>query len=270
MSDTFHFIEYQKQRENMNYMDKVIYKKYYENIVEKISNSSSDLLLQAIVIGIITTTILVKANLQINSFMSILIAFVLSYLWLEMGSIKKIDSDNNNNSDIEKLNGKLNGKFLNNLNFANQSNSVLYMNPALVKVFTSMYPFARFDVRNYKEALISTNELIRVYESAKIGHTLPNQTIDIAESLQRNILNHMQSIIHSFPTTVIADYRFEVDINILQKILQKIINDIKLIYEVYYEENGPSIYNPPPSIRSGPWENPLNEKEYNKHWNFYY
>jgi hypothetical protein len=261
MSDTFHFIEDQKQRE-------VIYKKYYENIVEKISNSSSDLLLQAIVIGIIITTILVKANLQINSFMSIFIAFILSYLWLEIGSIKKVDSDNNNNSDIEKLNGKLNEKY--NLNFANQYNSVLYMNPALVKVFTSMYPFARFDVRNYKEALISTNELIRVYESAKIGHTLPNQTIDIAESLQRNILNHMQSIIHSFPTTVIADYRFEVDINILQKILQKIINDIKLIYEVYYEENGPSIYNPPPSIRSGPWENPLNEKEYNKHWNFYY
>lgn len=259
MSDTFNFIEDPKQK-------KVIYKKYYENIVEKISNSSSDLLLQAIVIGIITTTILVKANLQINSFMSILIALVLSYIWLEMGSIKKIDSDNNNNSDIEKLNGK----FLNNLNFSNQYNSVLYMNPALVKVFTSMYPFARFDVRNYKEALISTNELIRVYESAKIGHTHPNQTIDIAESLQRNILNHMQSIIHSFPTTVIADYRFEVDINILQKILQKIINDIKLIYEVYYEENGPSIYNPPPSIRSGPWENPLNGKEYNKHWNFYY
>jgi hypothetical protein len=260
MSDTFNFIEDQKQRE-------VNYKKYYENIFSKISNSSSDLLLQTIVIGIISTTILVKANLQISSFMSIFIAFFLSYIWLETGSIKKVDSDNNN-SDIEKLNRKLNEKY--NLNFANQYNSVLYMNPALVKVFTSMHSFARFAVKNYKEALISTNELIRVYESAKIGHTIPNQTIDIAESLQRNILNHMQSIIHSFPTTVIADYRFEVDINILQKILQKIIDDIKLIYEVYYEENGPSIYNPPPSVRSGPWENPLNGKEYNKNWNFYY
>lgn len=264
MSDTFHFVEDQKQTE-------VVYKKYYENIIERISNASSDLLLQPIVIGIITTyvfTILVKANLQISSFMSIFISLLLSYLWLDFGSIKKVDDDNNNNSNIEKLNGKLNEKY--NLIFSKQYNSVLYMNPALVKVFTSMYPFARFDIRNYKEALIATNELIRVYESAKIGQKLPNQTIDIAEALQRNILNHMQSIIHSFPTTVIADYRFQVDLNILQKILQKIIDDIKLIYEIYYEENGPSIYNPPPSVRTGPWENPLKEKEYNKHWNFYY
>jgi hypothetical protein len=264
MSDTFHYIEDDKQ-------NKIIYKKYYENIIKIISNSSSDLLLQTIFIGIITTyvlNILVRSNLQISSLISIVIAFLLSYLWLESGSIKKVNNDNNNISNIEKLNKKLNKKY--NFFLNNQHNSVLYMSPPLVKVFTSMYPFARFDIINYKEALIATNELIRVYESAKIGQKLPNQTIDIAEALQRNILNHMQSIIHSFPTTVIADYRFQVYINILQKILQKIIDDIKLIYEIYYEENGPSISNPPPSVRSGPWENPLKEKEYNKYWNFYY
>ena len=144
------------------------------------------------------------------------------------------------------------------------------MNPALVKVFISMCPFARFDTRNFKEALIAANQLIRVYESAKLGQKLPNQTIDIAEELQRNVLNHMQSIIHSFPSTVIADYRFQVDLNILQKILQKIIDDIKLIYQEEFDKNGPNIYNPPPSVRSGPWENPLQTKEYNKYWNFYY
>ena len=261
MSDTYHFIENIKQK-------KVIYKKYYENIIELISDSSSDLLLQTTVIGIIAITILVRFNMQINSIIYIAIALLLSYLWLKYGNMKKVNNDNNNINNIEKLNKKLNKKY--NFFFSNQHNSVLYMNPALVKVFTSMYPFARFDIINYKEALISTNELIRVYESSKIGHKLPNQTIDIAEALQRNILNHMQSIIHSFPTTLIADYRFQVDLNILQKILQKIINDIKLIYEIYYEENGPSIYNPPPNVRAGPWENPLNEKEYNKNWNFYY
>ena len=66
------------------------------------------------------------------------------------------------------------------------------------------------------------------------------------------------------------DYRFQVDLNILQKILQKIVDNIKLIYKYHYEKNGPDIYNPPPSVRSGPWKNPLEDKDYNKYWSFYY
>ena len=76
----------------------------------------------------------------------------------------------------------------------------------------------------------------------------------------------MQSILHSIPST---DNNFEIYLNTLQKILQKIVDDVKLIYEKEYEKNGPNIYNPPPSIRSGPWSNPIDSKEYNPFWNFY-
>ena len=48
------------------------------------------------------------------------------------------------------------------------------------------------------------------------------------------------------------------------------IDDIYFIYQEDYEKNWPNIYNPPPSIRSGPWGNPLYTKEYNKNLNFYY
>ena len=184
------------------------------------------------------------------------------------GNVDEIDKYEKNEEHLKKLNKKMNKK--SNGIFCKNYNSVLYMNPALVKVFISLCPFARFNYKNFKNSLISANQLIRVYESAKLGQQLPNQTIDIAEELQRNTLNSMQSIINSLPSTVIADYRFQVNLDILQKILQKIINDIKIIYDVHYEENGPSTHNPPPSVRSGPWGNPLEAKGYNKNWNFYY
>lgn len=239
-----------------------------ENLVEKIKNASSDLILKVVFFGIIISGILIRSGLTTNVLLSLIISGIICYFFLTSGRINEEEQVNNCSENLDNLNDKLNKNY--ELIFGNLYESVLYMNPALVKIFIKMCPFYRFNTRNFKEALVSTNQLIRVYESAKLGHQLPNQTIDIADGLYRNIMNQMQSIIHSFPSTVIADYRFQVYLNILQKILQKIIDDIKIIYEMEYAKNGPNIYNPPPSVRSGPWNNPLISKEYNKHWNFYY
>ena len=233
-----------------------------------IYNISPELLFRVLVVGVIIANILVRANLPTNVLLSLMIAGLVSFYFIGQGKITEHKEEKKCDEKLNMLNKKMNKKY--NQIFSKLQHSVLYMNPALVKVFISMCPFSRFDTKNFKEALVAANQLIRVYESAKLGQKLPNQTIDIAEALQRNVLNHMQSIIHSFPSTVIADYRFQVDLNILQKILQKIIDDIKLIYQAEFDENGPNIYNPPPSVRSGPWDNPLQEKEYNEHWNFYY
>ena len=119
-------------------------------------------------------------------------------------------------------------------------------------------------------ALIAGNQLVLLYESAKIGHQFPNQSISLAEQLQRNIMNSMQAFVLSFPTTVVSGYRFEANLKVLQKVLQNIINNIKLIYDDHYAQNGPDIYSPPPDIYSGPWKNPLDSKEYNKYFNFFY
>jgi hypothetical protein len=232
--------------------------------VNDLTNISSELIFKNIII-IVIIILLLKSNLQINVLFYLFIGGLILFMFLKQEKIKK---EKNYYEKLQKLNKIMNKK--NKQIFSQINNSVLYKNPLLVKVFIRMYPFSRFNIKNFKEALISTNQLIRVYESAKLGQKLPNQTIDIVEELQRNILNNMQSIIHSFPSTVIADYRFQVDLNILQKILQKIIDDIHLIYQEDYEKNGPNIYNPPPSIRSGPWSNPLYTKEYNNNWNFYY
>jgi hypothetical protein len=143
-------------------------------------------------------------------------------------------------------------------------------NPELAKVFMKLYPFYRFDPVNYKSSVKSANDLVELYESAKLGHRLPNQTIDLAEKMQRDVLNSMEAIMNSLPTTIIGNYEFQSGVLILQKIIQQIVDNIKLIYDDFYDRNGPSIYHPPPSTRSGPWANPLKAKDYNKNWNFFY
>ena len=246
---------------------------FFENLIQKIINSTPNLLFQCIIIIIVITTIFTRLNIQINIFFFILIAFIFSYYWLTLQSINNIYNKNENIYDLENLNSRMNKNY--GLDISDdiiniKHNSVLYMNPILVKIFIKMCPFARFSTNNFKLALLSANQLVRVYESAKLGQKIPNQTIDIAEQLQREVLNNIQAISNSFPTTIMADYRFEANLNVLQKILQNIINDIKLIYDFEYEKNGPNIYNPPPSIRAGPWSNPLESKDYNQSWNFFY
>lgn len=150
------------------------------------------------------------------------------------------------------------------------NNKIKFKKNPLEQIFIKLYPYSTLNPKNYNDALKSSKELLQLQKMAIEGHQIPNQIIDIAEQLQRDILNDIQSLIHSFPSTVIDNHNFEIYRNILQKILQNIIDDIKDIYLERYERVGPTIYNPPPCNRSGPWKNPLVEKDYNSNWNYYY
>lgn len=240
----------------------------FQNVVNKIQNVDNYQLFEAVLIGIIFTFIFARSSIPVQGFLSIFVGVIIAYLWVVFNDNSNAKKEEDQEKDFDTLQKQMNYSFM--PFFATKQTSVLYMNPALVKIFIKMCPFARFDPLNFKESLVSANQLVRIYESAKIGNQVPNQTIDIAEQLQRNVLNHMESLINSFPSTVIGDHRFQTDMSILQKILQKIINDIQVLYEDYYVQNGPNIYNPPPSLRAGPWKNPLKAKDYNKYWNFYY
>lgn len=245
---------------------------FFEILIQKLQNSSQTLLFQSIIIIVIITTVLVRLNISINIIFFILIACAFSYYWITYENMNNINNKNENKSNLVNLSKRMNTAYGIdiNSNIINKHNSVLYMNPALVHIFIKLCPFARFNTNNFKLSLLAANQLVRVYESAKLGHKIPNQTIDIAEELQREVLNNMQAILNSFPSTIIGNHRFQANLDVLQKILQKIINDIKLIYDNEYETNGPNIYSPPPSVRSGPWSNPIDSKEYNQYWNFYY
>jgi hypothetical protein len=173
----------------------------------------------------------------------------------------------NNNDVYDSLVDTMNKKYT---PFDHTYQSFLYKNPALITIFARFLPYCKFDTKNYKEALIAGNQLVLLYESAKKGHRFPNQSIDLAEQLRRDIMNSCQALVLSFPTTVVADYKYNANLNVLQKVLQNIIDNIKLIYEDKYVQYGPDIHSPPPSINNGPWKNPLDDKEYNSYWNFYY
>jgi len=239
-----------------------------ETVAEKIEMASPELIFKIVVISLIALTFLIRLNFSPDVLLSVGLVLLLAYFLLTRGHIVEMEERKENNEKIIDLHKKLNT--ISGSMITSNYNSVLYKSPGLVKIFTTMLPFAIFNVINFKEALVAANQLVRVHESAKLGHRVPNQTIDIVEALQREVMNNMQSIINSLPTTVMPGYRFQVDLNILQKILQKIVDDTKLMYRYDYEKNGPDIYNPPPSVRSGPWRNPIGDKDYNTNWNFYY
>lgn len=219
-----------------------------------------------LVFGFIFMAIVLREQIAVNTLIAFLIFLLLSYLWLSKKAEDIQEETNKNNDEVKILNKALQEK---RTIFDHSARSLLHRSPVLVKIFSSLYVFARFDEKSYQEALIKANQLIRVYESCKLGTVLPSQFLDIAEHLSRDCLNHMQSMIHSLPSTSVGDFRYQVSIQILQEALQKIVDDIHLLAKVHYENVGPDIYNPPPDIRSGPFPNPMEDKDYNPHFDFY-
>jgi len=232
------------------------------------SDTATDqMIFESAMLGIVSAALYLRVSTTGTAFTAIVLGAILGSLWFsykKFHETKKVDT-------YKKKSTRLARTMQRKRNFFDKSaRSLLHRNPALVECFAKLYVFARFDRKNFKDALISANQLIRVYESSKIGVVLPNQVIDIAEELQRNTMNYMHSMIHSLPSTTVGDFRWQVNLNILQKVLQKIIDDIKLISEAQYHQVGPTIYNPPPDYRAGPWPDPTKSPEYSDRWDQYY
>lgn len=264
LNDIFPFLE------EMDETIKPPAKHFYESVMEKFEFSSNDLKFRIFMIFIIFFTILIRFNFfrNFNTAISFGIVIILCQYFLTYNILKQNKKNTEGDINLSKLDRDMNKSF--SLIFTNKYNSVLYKNPEIVKIFIKLQPFIKFDNRNYKESLVSANQLIRVHQSAIKGQKNPNQTIDIAEQLQRDIMNHLQSMIHSFPSTEISRFRFTSYLKLMQQATQKIINDLKVIYEYHYQQVGPNIYSPPPNERSGPWRDPTKTREYGPNWNFYY
>jgi hypothetical protein len=232
-----------------------------------ILTATDDIVFQSVMLALVVGGVFLKVSSTATAFTAFIIGVIVGGVWFSYaryGEEKVVKDYKNKVTRLERtMQRKRNF-------FDNSARSLLHKNPALITILAKLYVFGRFDRQNFKDALISANQLIRVYESSKIGVVLPDQIIDIAEELQRNTMNYIHSMIHSLPSTTIGDYRWQVQLDILQKVLQKIIDDIKLISEAQYEKIGPTIYNPPPDYRSGAWPNPIAQKEYNAHWDQYY
>lgn len=199
---------------------------------------------------IIISILLIKLNIPSNVWFCILIAILLSYYFITTKDITK----HTDNDDMKK---KLD-------DLLDKNDSLL--NPSLVKIFVKLYPYSRFNPDCFSKALIGSNQLCRLYESVKVGNSNINHIIDITEELQRNILNNLESISHSFPVSINSHDKFKAYIKILHKLLEKMNDDIKKIYQYKYDKSGPDIHNPPPTTRGHPWSNPDN----NDTWSFYH
>lgn len=232
---------------------------------DNIKSSPPELLLSTFFVFFITSGVIYR--LSASAFPSFLVGLFLTLIYYSYKFEQTKNEVDVFKKKVKRLERTMQRK--NNI-FSKSARSLLHRNPALVNCFANMYVIARYDKKNFKDALISANQLIRIYESVKLGVVLPDQMIDIAEELQRNTMNYIHSIINSLPSSTVGDFRWQVNMNILQQVLQKITNDIKLLAKFQYEKTGATIYNPPPDYRSGTWANPLNSPEYSENWNQYY
>ena len=229
------------------------------NLIYFLQNYPEKFVMETLIIfSIIFIFLYRNINIVFYPIIVFILSIIMTYIYQSSTLEKIVVNENEHNDNIDKLDFITNEEYF-----------YIHNHPAISKVFSNILPYAEYNIQNFKEALISTNEFINIYETSKLReYKFPKHTIDIAEDLKRNILNSLQSVSHSFPFS--SENSFETNVTILSKLLQKLIKDIKVIYKAEYKKQGPNIYNPPPDVNSGEWSNPLEEKNYNKYWNFHY
>jgi hypothetical protein len=239
----------------------------HKPIWDTLKQSSDQTIFQSAMLILVVPAVFMRMAETATAFTAIILGLMAGIMWFSYRKHYENERVDNYKTKVKRLERTMKRK----KNFFDKSaRSLLHRNPALIKVFAKLYVFARFDKKNFKDALITANQLVRIHEASKIGTVLPDQNIDIAEELQRNTMNYIHSMIHSIPSTSIGDFRWENNLNILHSVLQKMVDDIKLSAQIQYDKVGPTIYNPPPENRCGPFPNPIDSPEYSKNWDQYY
>lgn len=234
---------------------------------EKLQHVSALDLFQATGISLLLLGLILRTQPQLSTLLGVFMVGIVFMMWIMWKSTTQEQKLSKKKKKLSKLERVLQTK---SNPFHMSARSLLHRQPVLVKIFSSLYVLARFDEENFQEALVKANQLIRVHESATTGVVIPAQYVDVSEQLARDSLNHIQSMIHSMPSSSLGDYRMETTIQVLQEALEKLVKDIKDKADEQYYTIGPDIHTPPPCSRSGPWANPIEDKEYNPHFSFYW
>ena len=257
--------------QNPSYLRKLLSDYLHQDLpssfFQKLQKSSALDLLQATFWSLLLLGIILRTQPQISTLLGIFLVIIVFVSLITWKSTKYEEKQGVKKKKLSKLERVLQTK---SNPFHMSARSLLHRQPTIVRIFSSLYVLARFDEENFQEALVKANQLIRVHESATTGVVVPAQYVDVSEQLARDSLNHVQSIIHSMPSSTLGEYRLETTIQVLQEALEKLVQDVKDKANEQYYTMGPDIHTPPPCSRSGPWANPTDTKDYDPHFSFYW
>jgi len=157
----------------------------------------------------------------------------------------------------------------NNKSFQDDSpKSYLYLNPAVVDLYYNHREFCNYSFAEYRNSLIACNQLILLGENIKISVANRGNQYEEAQMVKQKCLNHYQSIIYGLPSSGMLNKRFNESMQLLQKVLAKVIYDIEEEVEALNRQNGVNTeyY---PIYRNQPKANDIGAKDFQENFSFF-
>lgn len=108
----------------------------------------------------------------------------------------------------------------------------------MVNFLFSIQDFYIYNPQAYEDMIEQIDYFFRLYEDIINNNQFAGEHYELLEGCKRNALNSLQSLVHTISPNKEIDDKLDNSLKILNILLQKYINDIKKINDIYIYENG--------------------------------
>jgi len=108
----------------------------------------------------------------------------------------------------------------------------------VVSFLFSIQDFYAYNPPAYEDMIEQIDYFFRLYEEINNDNSTAGKYYELLNNCRRQALNSLQSIIHNIPPNKELDDKLDNALNLLNILLQKYMNDVKKINDIYIYENG--------------------------------
>jgi len=129
----------------------------------------------------------------------------------------------------------------------------MHLNINAINFFYNFKDLGSYNNQAYSDALVATDNMLRLLSDFRTGSLLDcSNHIDVAKDLKDASLNHINSLIHSFPSSRVTQDKHERGLENFQLILTRIIDEMNGICLSDIEERGINVNTRFPYAHDGP------------------
>lgn len=137
-------------------------------------------------------------------------------------------------STVSSLNKELQFR-MNSLNPRPQN---FHMDPDLINLFYNIREFRAYNTEAYTHSLKSADLLLKTKAELEVGVYHCKENLDLMQEMQKESLNHLQTIIFKSPIPKAVTVKLQRALNALQVLLRRHIDDAVRICQKQYKQRG--------------------------------
>ena len=251
------------------------------NIYVKTYNLPRIKILSYFVIFIFVFFILTKYNVTLSHILALFISLTIVFYMINKDETENTNFIENKKEQLEFLNNLLfyeKDKYTTNViekDFniePSLKKSYLYLNPLIIQFFYNVKEYSQYNLSNFRNSLTYVNNVLKLNYQMNAGVENPFDNYENVKIESNKALNAFQAIIFSLPSTTVTYDKFNASLKILHSLLEKYLQNMTTICEIYNSKNEYNIDSIPDSIINSTNKvsrNNMDSIDFSKHYDYF-